>query len=403
MIKLLKDLLRTFRRIMKSKYKWLFILFAVWMYRIDFMPADGGGLAKGIQVVTLFGMSQQLFVYNKNILNISFHKTNIPVKTCLLLYVYAILSTLWAFNPMFAFFLSLQNIVLIILFVWLFSESNNFYKLEKMFLLTVVAIMLFEAMGYRLLVINALFIHYLPVASSAALCLSYCVGELLSKRLKNKKRNAFLKSCIVLSFVILATSTSAGANVSAIFGIACACIISGKIFWSIVLFACFGYLYFNPTEIDSVINIVMAGKDQENIESATGRDILWEAMLDLASQKPIFGWGFACIERAATATGQIDTPDAHNSYVGIYGSLGIVGCIFAAFNFMSSLCSTLVNRLKPGVTGVFCALACGLLNGYSFGFLSGKACSITVIYIALVVLTFSYNRHLNYEHLSTSK
>lgn len=71
MVRLLKSLWSSFWGIMKSKYKWLFILFAVWMYRIDFMPADGGGLAKGIQVVTLFGMSQQLFVYNKNILNIT--------------------------------------------------------------------------------------------------------------------------------------------------------------------------------------------------------------------------------------------------------------------------------------------------------------------------------------------
>lgn len=403
MVDLLINLWCSFWRIMKSKYKWLLILFVIWMYRIDFMPADGSGFAKAIQVVTLFGMSLLLFFYNKKILRLSFHMTNMPVKTCLLLYIYAILSTLWAFNPMFAFFLSFQNFILILFFLWLFSESTNFCKIEKSFLLVVVAIMLFEAIGYRLLVINVLFIHYLPVASSAALCLSYCTGELLSKRLKNKKRNIFLKSCIVLSFMILATSTSAGANVSAVLGVACACILSGKILWSFLLFGCFGYLYFNPTVVDQVVNIIMAGKDKENIESVTGRDILWETMLHLASQKPIFGWGFGCIERAATATGVIETPDAHNTYVGIYGSLGILGCVLAGFNFISSLFSSFANRLKPGMTGVFCALACGLLNGYSYGFLSGKACSITVIYIALIVLTFSYKKVLSYEYFSANK
>ena len=81
MIKLLKDLLRTFRRIIKSKYKWLFTLFAIWIYRIDFMPADGGGFAKAVQVVTLFGIYFWVYKYQRNILGYSYNRTNVVVKS----------------------------------------------------------------------------------------------------------------------------------------------------------------------------------------------------------------------------------------------------------------------------------------------------------------------------------
>lgn len=56
MINFLKALWKAFFIALKSKYRWLLILFILWLYRVDFISADGGGLAKTLQVVTLFGM-----------------------------------------------------------------------------------------------------------------------------------------------------------------------------------------------------------------------------------------------------------------------------------------------------------------------------------------------------------
>ena len=85
--------------------------------------------------------------------------------------------------------------------------------------------------------------------------------------------------------------------------------------------------------------------------------------------------------------------DAHNNYLGIYGSLGIIGCAFLGLQFLSTMLYSFKRRMKCGYLGIFAATCCAILNGYSYGFLSGKACSITVIY--LVVLSFTYSR-VNY-------
>lgn len=128
------------------------------------------------------------------------------------------------------------------------------------------------------------------------------------------------------------------------------------------------------------------------IESATGRTELWETMMDLADQKPLFGWGFACIERAATAFGDKASPDAHNNYIGIYGSLGYVGIILLIYHYCTNVIYLLKRRSRIGCLGLLAAASCSMLNGYSYGFLSGKACSITVIYFMIVVLSFYYTR-----------
>ena len=191
MLGLLKNLWSSFWGIMKSKYKWLFILFAVWMYRIDFMPADGGGLAKGIQVVTLFGILFLIWKYQNNIFNITYNRTNVAVKSWIVLYVFGMMSTLWAFLPTFALFLSFQNIVVCLFLVWFFRRFRYFKNLERAFLLFIVSLFLFEAVFYRLLVRPTFIIHYLPAGSTAGMCMAYCTGELMAAkvgRLQKGKR-----------------------------------------------------------------------------------------------------------------------------------------------------------------------------------------------------------------------
>ena len=50
-ISLLKDCISAVKATWKSKYKMLFMFYCLWLYRVEFMPADGGGVAKGIQVL----------------------------------------------------------------------------------------------------------------------------------------------------------------------------------------------------------------------------------------------------------------------------------------------------------------------------------------------------------------
>lgn len=111
----------------------------------------------------------------------------------------------------------------------------------------------------------------------------------------------------------------------------------------------------------------------EMIESGNGRETIWEALLQNANQQPIFGWGFACIERTVqnVLQGQI-LSDAHSNYIGMYGSLGIVGLALFISHIIFATFTAFINRVKPGYLGLFTAIATATMNGYSYGFLSGK-------------------------------
>lgn len=391
MIGYLKSLFQSLAVVLHSKYKWLLILFVLWLYRVDFISADGGGLAKGLQVITIFGLLYLVLSNKKSIVSYAYNRTNLPVQSVLWLYTYAVISTLWALIPTFAFFLSFQNVVLIFVLLWVISLARDFIQMEKFLLIFSVLVTLFEVVCIRILNSPTLFIHYLSGGSAAAICIAYSVGELLANHRLNKERKKLLKNTLLISLFILVTSTSSGANASAVFGFIVALFLSGKILYALLLL-CFGlFLYFNPHLIETLILMMMPGKTLDSLQSSSGRAALWDILYELAAQKPLFGWGYACIERAVTQTGFMAS-DAHNNYLGIYGSLGIVGCIFLAIQMLSSVVYALQRRMHPGYVGLTCAFCCAILNGYSYGFLSGKACSITVIYFCLVILTFTYSK-----------
>lgn len=392
----LKYLYKSLIHVFKSKYKWMSILFVLWLYRVDFIPADGGGLAKGLQVITIFGMLGLVMKYRNGIARIAYNNTSSAVKSVLWLYSFAVISTLWAFMPTFAFFLSFQNIVLMFVLLWLYSLPENFNSTERLFLISAVLIALFEVIARRILETPQVFIHSLTGGSTAALLISYCVAEIFNMGNSESKRRKLLMNTLLISLVILVTSTSSGANASAIFGLATALLFSKKIWYAIPLFAVSIFLYLNPNLIESMILMVMPGKSSETLSSASGRQDLWDIILDLAAQKPIFGWGYACIERAVTSTGFLAS-DAHNNYLGIYGGLGIIGCVLLGIQFLSTLFTTFRRKASPGYLGLFCATCCAILNGYSYGFLSGKACSITVVYFSIVILSSIYYRTRKYD------
>lgn len=393
---ILKEVFSSVRNILEGKYKWLLILFLLWLYRVDFVEADSAGLAKILQVVTIFGMFMIVYSNRKNIINYTYNRTNGAVRSLMVLYAYALLSTIWALIPTFAFFLSFQNLVLLFLLVWMFTRIDNFRDSEKMFLIGCASVMLFEAIVFRIVRSPGVFIHCLISGSSAALLFSYSIAEYMGMKRYDAKRRRMLKGCIFLSLIVLITSTSSGANASAIFGFAIALLFSGRIFYALSLFVCGLVLFLNPEIIDKLLLLIMPGKTMAIIESANGRESLWNILLDLAAEKPVFGWGFACIERAVAQTGFMAS-DAHNNYLGIYGSLGVVGCVLFGWHLLNSVNMAFRNRAKPGYLGLLCVVCCTILNGYSYGFLSGKACSMTIIYFAAVVMMFTLSRISRYE------
>lgn len=379
-----------------SKYRVLTILFFLWLYRIDFIQADGAGLAKALQVLTTFGMLLFMLKQDSSLIVNSFTKRGFPVRSMLLLFSFGILSTLWAYLPTFAFFLSFQNVVVILLLIWAFKKTLSFVSAEKLFLSTSIVIMLFESIFLRVLYQPYLFVHYLSVGSMAAICISYCLAELLSLKIKDRERVNYLKGTFIVSIIILILSTSSGANASAVFGIIVALLLSKKKIYGFLLLI-FGFiLYLNQDLIQDLILFIMPGKTMEVIESGTGRATIWAEIFKIAEQRPFIGWGFACVERLVSNFGTI-VSDAHNNFIGFYGSLGLIGLFIYTLHFLSTFSYTFKRRLKIGYRGLIAALGCATLNGYSYGYLSGKTCSITIAYFAVIVLSFYCSKYKLYR------
>lgn len=393
------DLLwKSLRLAFRSKFKWVLILFALWTYRVGYMPDAGGGMAKILQVVTVFGMLYYVNKYGRNIVSHAYSRTNMPVKSALWLYTLGVISTLWAFLPQFAFFLSFQNLVIVIVMIWFFSMFKTRDEMERAFLIAGSSFLLYNAVLVRLTMHPALIIHHLQTASSAALFFSYCIAEYFTISKDSGERRMLLKGGLVISILILITSTSSGANVSALFGFALACLFARKTLYATLLFMASGFLFFNQDAIDDMIMFLMPGKTKEIIESGNGRETIWELIIAKGDARPFTGWGFGCAER--TVQNEVFTDqvlsDAHSNYIGMYGSLGIPGVALLILNLASTALYSFKRRMRPGYLGIFCATACAILNGYTYGFLSGKGCAITIVYFAFVVLSYTYSRVSKY-------
>ena len=394
----LKQLYKDIKTSWGKKFRWITAFFLLWIYRTIFMPAGDGGFAQALQIISLFSM---LFIvyshWQRKVVGI-FRISNPPIRTLLLLYFYALLSATWAFMPAFSAFLSIQNFILMALTFWLLSMPKTFDGVEKSLVYLIMAMAFFSAIGGRYNVGWPIFIHLLQTGACSAMCFAYCFAEWIKEK-KDKKRLRFFRTVMLISFVLLVTSTSSGANASCVAGIGTAMLFSGHAMWG-ALMACIGiFAFIYQDQLMDLLLLIMPGKTKATIESATGRDRLWEQILYFAAQKPMFGWGFACAERVVSVKGTVLSPDAHNNYIGFYGSLGYAGCVLAALHFVTSLFSFFKNSLKRGYLGLMCAMVVALVNGYSYGFLSGKACVITIAYFAIIVAGYHFKRAQRLEQL----
>lgn len=380
------------KELLFSPYKWFVVFFLILLYRIEFMSDTGVGVGKILQVTMVFGLIVLLLREKQHIIRFVYKQTNTPVKSLALLYTYALISALWAFVPTFAFFISLQNILMILLFIWAFAQFGSLYGMERGLIFFTFTIVAFEFVASRIGT-TSIFNHILPSGSLSAMMLAYCTGEYMHCAQQDIERKKLLKNAAITYLFFLIVNTSGGANASAVVAIGVAMLLGGKKVYAVLLLLIGLFLFFNQEMIDDIILTLMPGKNMETIKIGNGRETIWEYLLLYANQKPWFGWGFACIERVKQLgiIGGQSLSDAHSNYIGMYGSLGIIGCCLFGGHLLSTAHYLFKRISQPGFLGLFAAFTCATVNGYSYGFLSGKTCSITIVYFMIVILSFYYD------------
>lgn len=389
---LLKEIWFWCRRLLKSKYRWMLLFFILWVYRVSCMPADGGGVARGLQIVTTFGLLFYAISFKKNVVVPALFRTKVPNVTMTWYLLLALVSTLWSYVPMMSFFMAFEKMVFMIVLFSVFSQVHTFESSEKIFVYLVVGLLVFNGVATRVAGYQAWIGHDLQQGSCAAMCFSYCCGEFLAKKTGNRYRYRMLKAAMYISIFFLVISTSGGANASAALGFGVALLVCGKFVWGVLLMLIGGTVYFFKDLGDEMFKFLMVGKSEGDIKSSTGRTAIWEIVDELGAQKPYFGWGYAAMERYITDKGPMPLTDLHSNYYGSYGSTGLVGLGLLIIHHVSSMFYTLGKRMKPGYVGLLSAICCGTLNGYSYGFLSGKTAIITVVYLAILMLAYFYSK-----------
>lgn len=387
---LFKELYYYIRGILSSPCKWMLIFYVLWVYRVSCMPAVAGGIAQGLQIATLFGMLYYAYIWNNASLSFGLFKTGLPVWSMTLFLGLGVISTAWSYKPDYSFFMSVEKLAFMAVFFTLFTMPRTFLATERMWVMIMLGTIIFNWVAPRVVGQQGFIGHDLPEGSCSAMCLSYCMGELLAKKVDSPRRNAMFRIAVIISLFCMFSSTSGGANASGALGVAIAFAISGKIIWGLAFAAGGSLLLLNDTLYDKIFHLLMQGKSDQDIKSSTGRTAIWEAMMPLANQKPWLGWGYASMERLMTDRRIMHLTDIHSNFYGAYGNVGIIGLVLLVFHHVVAVLYTLKNVLNPGFVGILCALCCGALNGYSYGFLVGKTAIISVFYLAFVMLIFVY-------------
>lgn len=389
---LLKDVWKYSLEVLKSRYRWLFLFFVLWVYRVSCMPADGGGIARGLQIATTFGLLYLAIRMRNSSISLALFKSRIPNQTMTWYLLLALLSTLWSYVPMLSFFMAFEKLAFMVVLFAVFSQFSTFENAERMFVYMMVGMLVFNGIATRVAGYQAWIGHDLQQGSCAAMCFSYCCGEYLAKKTMDNNRYRMLMGAMLISVFFLVISTSGGANASAALGFGVALLVCGKFVWGMLLLVMGGVFYVFKDLGEDMFKFLMAGKSEGDIKSSTGRTAIWEIVEELGAQKPYFGWGYAAMERYITDKGTMPLTDLHSNYYGSYGSTGLVGLALLIIHHASAVLYTFGKRLKPGYVGLLSAICCGTLNGYSYGFLSGKTAIITVVYLAVLMMAFIYSK-----------
>lgn len=389
---IINDIIKGSSLVFRSKYKWMLLFFLLWVFRVSCMPADAGGFAKGLQIVTTFGLLYYAVRIGKNSITSGLFKTKIPNVTMSWYLILALFSTTWSYVPMMTFFMALEKLTYMIVFYAVFSQFKSFQNAERMFVYLMVGVIVFNGIATRVMGDQSFIGHDLQQGSCAALCFSYCIGEYLAKNTVGKERYDMLKGAILISVFFLVISTSGGANASATLGFCVALLVCGKVGWGLLLLFIGIIFYLFADFREDMFKFLMAGKSEGDIKTSTGRTSIWKVVEELGKQKPLLGWGHAAMERYITDKGYMPLTDLHSNFYGAYGSLGYIGLSLLLVHHAVAALFSFLRRMKPGYTGLLCAICCGTLNGYSYGYLAGKTAIITVVYIAVIMMTFIYSK-----------
>ena len=374
--------------------KAILLLLFLWLFRICFLTQGniGGVVINKYVIIQIFAiLALGILLFSKHYIPTILLKHN-ATKHFALLYIFGMLSILWSVFPMMSCFFALENLVCMTAIMYLSSKCSDIYELERLFIYAIICLI-------GMFLIKAVLItrsfHSVTYSSISAMLTMYCLPELYShNRLPENTRT--LKIGLALGIILLIMTTSGGAIFSTFLSLLVYLILGSKKSIRIVLLICLcGICILILLGYHQIIlNILFPHKSTSSILSAHGRTTIWAMINDKVVERPLLGWGYAAVERILP----IYCIDAHNSIIGVRGSLGNIGCIYLIFSMIYLLLYFHLKQYIIGYKGIFFAVLCAFINSNTSNFLASKAGPCAIVFQSLLVLGASFH-YLNKKML----
>lgn len=208
-----------------------------------------------------------------------------------------------------------------------------------------------------------------------------------------KKKDVFHH--IIIGFLTLIFSTSTASWISFFIGlfIFYSSSYNGinlkRIFFAFFIFS-LAYLLIG----DFIKEVIYAGKSEEQIRNASGREALWIAYIKGWLESPFIGHGFIVGEKGAIAAKYIAfaTNTAHNMIISVLVNTGLIG-LFLWINFMWKQCKICLKfsyKKNPYALICFPAIVAMLVNANSFPIIGSEWSPTSVPIYALLIFVFVY-------------
>ena len=364
----------------------ILILFA-WLFRLCFLlQGNAGGVSLNgfvllqiALILTLFAILLSKGFYPILLLQLT------STRLMALIYLLGMLSLVWSVLPLMSCFFAFENLVIMTTLLYLAYKTNSVYQLERFFIGFIIAILIMFFI--RTILLGGGYFHSVTYSTVAAMLTTYCLGE-WKNEWRPEENNTTLRFGLFCGVFFLIITTSGGAIFSTF--LSCFAIVAFTknqfirflAFFFIGIFACLWFL----GDSETVLSFLFPGKSTASITSAHGRTIIWNMIYEKIAERPWLGWGYAAVERVLP---QYCT-DAHNSLIGIRGSLGNIGCCMLIMTMLSQLVYLFHRTYLFGFKGLLIATICAFINSNTTAFLGAKASASALTFQFLLVLGAAY-------------
>ena len=351
-----------------KRNKAFLLLLLLWMFRLFFLRQgnEGGVAINKFVIVQLFAELSLFYLLISRKFKFSIIFTNQPMIFFCLLYLFGMLSIFWGVLPLMGCYFAFQNIIMVAVLYYLATQTRDIFQLERYYIfanLLILGVFLFRGFCFG----DGL--HSVAYSTVAALLFVYCIAEYDNSRPPENLK--MLKRGIIVGGTVLILSTSSGAIVSVVVSIFVLAMFAKNIFLRGVSFIAMITILFSYFLgiFEWLIPIIFPDKSMASITTAHGRTVIWDMIFEKAAMRPLLGWGYASVERIL----DIYCVDAHNSVIGVIGSLGYIGGGFLIIAMISIFFYMLFRQKYIGFRGLLAATVCGLVNSNTSNFLASKA------------------------------